>query len=81
MIDRWQGDWSRESELQWAIADSDSSMIGRVAVTHLDLHDGLGELTYWTVPRVRGRGLATSAVAALVDSEWRLPSLGAADVG
>ncbi|MEV4216886.1 GNAT family N-acetyltransferase [Nonomuraea sp. ATR24] len=39
-------------------------VVGNVAVTGIDRHDN-GWVSYWTVPEVRGRGVASAATAEL----------------
>ncbi|GIG21348.1 acetyltransferase [Cellulomonas chitinilytica] len=67
------GAWGEETGAEWAVSDG-STILGRVAIYHLDLHDGVGEIGYWVLPEARGRGVATRAGAAAVD--WAFGTLG-----
>ncbi|WP_049559309.1 GNAT family N-acetyltransferase [Nonomuraea sp. SBT364] len=42
----------------------DDRVVGNVAVTGIDKHDN-GWVSYWTVPEVRGRGVAAAATGEL----------------
>lgn len=62
----WQGGWSDESQLHWALVDhATDALLGRVALKGVDLGDGAAGLAYWMVPAARGRGLCPQAVIAL----------------
>lgn len=65
-INGWKAGWASETELNWALVDRTSdSLLGRVSLKGLDLHDGSGGVAYWMVPGSRGRGLCSKAVIAL----------------
>lgn len=55
--------WRAERSANWAIVDGDDCVLGRVAI-HPNLEDGIGSVSYWVVPRARGRGVATRACRA-----------------
>jgi RimJ/RimL family protein N-acetyltransferase len=56
--------WRTEKRATWAIVDrTDGAVVGRVAV-FTELEDGHGEVSYWVLPRARGRGVATRACLA-----------------
>lgn len=67
------GAWAEETGAEWVVEDG-SGVVGRVAVYHLDLHDGVGEIGYWVLPDARGAGVAARAAAAGVD--WAFGTLG-----
>lgn len=66
--------WEREVGADWAIAD-DAFLVGRVSIGKLDLHEGLGDIAYWVLPRARGRGLAFRAVRAVTTWAFEVLSL------
>jgi RimJ/RimL family protein N-acetyltransferase len=68
LIAAWRRAWEQEQRLEWAIADADGALLGRLALKDLVLFDGIAEVAYWTVPAARGRGLAPQAVMAV--SGW-----------
>lgn len=49
---------------------SDGALVGSVSLKRTDWTARVTEIGYWTVPRMRGRGLTTAAVRAL--AEWAL---------
>lgn len=60
-------DWSRDDRYTWAVcAPSTGEMFGEVALAHLDLRHGAASATCWVLPAARRRGLATTAVSAVV---------------
>ncbi len=67
------GAWAQETGAEWVVEDR-SAVVGRVAVYHLDLHDGVGEVGYWVLPELRGRGVAARVAAAGI--EWAFGTLG-----
>jgi RimJ/RimL family protein N-acetyltransferase len=64
LIVAWRRAWSQEQRLEWAVADADGAVLGRLALKDLVLFDGVAEIAYWTVPAARGRGLAPRAADA-----------------
>lgn len=64
MITAWRQAWAEERRLEWAVAETDGAVLGRLALKDLVLFDGIAEVAYWTVPAARGRGLAPRALAA-----------------
>ncbi|MET4225621.1 GNAT family N-acetyltransferase [Oerskovia enterophila] len=65
--------WTHEVAGDWAV-ESEGAVVGRVALHHLDLHEGGGEVGYWVLPAARGRRVAPRAVGVLVD--WAFGDLG-----
>lgn len=74
LIQRWRRQWENESGAAWAICDEDGLVAGRAAISRLNLFEGDGELGYWTLPRARGQGAASQAVAAV--RGWAFDSVG-----
>jgi [ribosomal protein S5]-alanine N-acetyltransferase len=72
-IDSRREHWEQEAAGDWAV-EADGAVVGRVALHHLDLHDGGGEVGYWVVPAARGRRVAPRAVEAL--AAWSFAVLG-----
>jgi RimJ/RimL family protein N-acetyltransferase len=64
MIAVWRAAWAQERRLEWAVADADGTLLGRLGFKSLALFDGIATIAYWTVPAARGRGLAPRAVDA-----------------
>lgn len=64
-VEKWRGGWATEDEAQWAIADHEGALLGRIALKDVDLREGSADVAYWMVPAARGRGLCTSSVIAL----------------
>ncbi|MEU4190409.1 GNAT family N-acetyltransferase [Kribbella sp. NPDC026611] len=60
---------ARSLETDLAVRQTDSLgadlAVGQIGLRAIDLADGTVSLSYWLLPAARGRGLATSAVAAL----------------
>ncbi|MEU6564862.1 GNAT family N-acetyltransferase [Nocardia nova] len=65
MIAGWQQEWILESGAHWAITNEDGAVVGRVALRGMDFGDGTAGVSYWVVPRWRGRGVVPAAVIAL----------------
>jgi RimJ/RimL family protein N-acetyltransferase len=72
-ITGWSGRWRAESDAGWAVTAS-GAVAGQISLRHLDLHAGLGSVSYWILPDARGRGLAPRALAALAG--WSFAELG-----
>jgi len=79
-ITGWNAGWADESELNWALADRASdSLLGRVSLKSVNLHDGSAGVAYWMVPAWRGRGLCSQAVIALC--QWAFNDAGFHRIG
>jgi RimJ/RimL family protein N-acetyltransferase len=79
-ITGYQAGWAEEAELNWALADrTDGSLMGRVSLKSVDLHDGSAGLAYWMVPAWRGRGLCSQAVLAVC--QWAFNEAGFHRIG
>jgi ribosomal-protein-alanine N-acetyltransferase len=72
MIADWRAAWAQERRLEWAVADSDGTLLGRLGLKSLALFDGIATVAYWTVPAARGRGLAPRAVDAATRWAFRV---------
>jgi hypothetical protein len=57
--------WSAETGANWAVTDDGGALVGRVGFRRIDLTVGLAEISYWTIPAARGRGVATRAARAM----------------
>ncbi|SDM08667.1 Protein N-acetyltransferase, RimJ/RimL family [Nonomuraea maritima] len=70
---RWIDQWSGlENGHAFAIVAGDR-VCGNVAVTGIDRHDN-GWVSYWTAPRVRGKGVASAGLRLL--TEWAFAERG-----
>ncbi|WP_240760965.1 GNAT family N-acetyltransferase [Mycolicibacterium sp. CR10] len=79
-ITSWRAGWDEESQLNWALVDrSTDSLMGRVSLKGVDLHDGSAGVAYWMVPAWRGRGLCSQAVIALC--QWAFNEAGFHRIG
>ncbi len=59
-------DWSAGTHASWAVVDAGTEeLLGSVSLHSIDADQGDAEIGYWTVPRARGRGLASSVVDAV----------------
>jgi RimJ/RimL family protein N-acetyltransferase len=58
-----RGDWTGSEHASFAVVSmDDDALLGSVSLFKIDrVHDN-AEIGYWTVPRERGRGVATTAV-------------------
>ena len=75
LITGWQDGWNAERACHWAfVDDADDLLLGRVALSSINLQDGHAGVAYWMVPAARGRGLCTNAVIAA--SEWAFREAG-----
>ncbi|PPK97740.1 RimJ/RimL family protein N-acetyltransferase [Kineococcus xinjiangensis] len=66
-VGHWAGRWAQESGGGWAV-EVDGQAAGQVSLRRIDLHEACVELSYWMLPAVRGRGVATAALTAL--TQW-----------
>lgn len=72
-IEAWPQRWQRESGCGWAIA-SDDSVLGQVSLRTINLDDGAAEVSYWVLPRARGRRIAQRALETVTN--WSFEVLG-----
>ena len=58
-----RGDWTGSEHASFAVVSVDDDvLLGSVSLFKIDRVHGNAEIGYWTVPRSRGRGVATAAV-------------------
>lgn len=69
----WHTRWEAETGAGWAVT-RDGELVGRMGFRFIDLRQGLAEAAYWTLPAVRGSGIAVRALR--VASQWMLTSGG-----
>ncbi len=74
LIRGWRDGWALETEASWAVGDGGQTLLGRMAIKHLDLDDGAGEVAYWTAPWARGAGVASRALEVVV--RWAFDDVG-----
>ncbi|MEV8211127.1 GNAT family N-acetyltransferase [Streptomyces sp. NPDC079189] len=72
-FDAYHQDWGSEKGGHWAVARKDGEVLGRIALRGFDFNDGVADVSYWVLPTARGRGVATSAMAALSTLGTREP--------
>lgn len=60
----WQVAWQAETDAAFAVVDRDG-LAGSVALRDVLLAGGLAQVSYWTLPRARGRGVAAAAADRL----------------
>ncbi|MPQ99240.1 GNAT family N-acetyltransferase [Modestobacter sp. I12A-02628] len=65
--------WAAETGAGWAVTEH-GTLVGRMDLRTLDLHEGLASVAYWVVPAARGRGVAARALDAM--TRWALDELG-----
>ncbi|WP_186763223.1 GNAT family N-acetyltransferase [Lentzea tibetensis] len=59
--------WERDVAFSWAICDAvTAELLGDVTLRDVYARDGLAEVTLWTHPRHRGRGVAVTALNAVL---------------
>lgn len=74
LIGRWLAQWEKESGASWAVCADQGLVIGRAALSRINLFEGDGEISYWTLPMARGQGAAPAAVAAV--HQWAFADAG-----
>jgi ribosomal-protein-alanine N-acetyltransferase len=74
-IASWPGRWDAETDGSWAVAEPGTGVpMGQIALRMVNLEFGQGHITYWVLPRFRGHGVASRAVAGL--ARWATEDLG-----
>ena len=73
-IGRWGLRWQEESGANWAVCASGGNVVGRVALSRINLYEGDAELGYWVLSGERGNAVASRAVQAL--TRWAFESAG-----
>jgi RimJ/RimL family protein N-acetyltransferase len=68
---RRRADWSSGLHASWGIFGTsevvDDEVLGSVTIHRIDMAQSRAEIAYWTSPSARGKGIATSALSAVVD--------------
>ena len=72
-IAHWPGRWRAETGAGWAVLD-EGKVAGQISLRHLDLPQGLAEVSYWVLPSARGRRVAPRALLTL--AAWSFGTLG-----
>ena len=72
-IDGKHAAWREERAAEWAVVE-EGAVVGRVALTHLNLYEGGGALAYWGVPAARRRRVAGRAGTEAL--RWAFEDLG-----
>ena len=73
-IAHWPGRWAAETGAGWAVSRDGGAAVGQISLSRLDLGQGVGSVSYWTLPEARGAGLAHRALEALAG--WAFGTLG-----
>src|SRR5258705_11604177 len=61
-IASWADRWNAETDAGWAVVDPQTGEVhGQAALRSVNLEFGHGQITYWTLPEFRGRGVASGA--------------------
>ena len=60
--------WTAEIRASWAVTRDGDEVLGRMALSSMNLDDGIGGCAYWVLPAARGMGVAPRALKAL--SAW-----------
>ncbi|MEV4747893.1 GNAT family protein [Streptosporangium amethystogenes subsp. fukuiense] len=63
----WMGVWGFRDDARAFAVVSNGEVVGNVAVSNIDAHE-TGWVSYWTIPRARGRGVAVAAAGKM--AEW-----------
>lgn len=67
--------WVTDTGACWAVCDAGSgTVLGRVALSRVNLFEGLGILGYWVLPFARGQGIAPEALTTA--TSWAIHTLG-----
>ncbi|MFE7707813.1 GNAT family N-acetyltransferase [Streptomyces sp. NPDC057486] len=74
-IKQWRRGWETETACHWAVVDADgSTLLGRVSLQSIIMAGGQAEISYWTTPEARGKGVCSRAVAQV--ASWALEEAG-----
>ncbi|MET8151745.1 GNAT family N-acetyltransferase [Actinoplanes sp. NPDC049668] len=71
-IGEWPQRWRRETGAGWAIAGDE--VLGQISLRAVKLGEGVAEISYWVLPKARGRGIAPAALTVLTG--WAFEVLG-----
>ena len=72
-VAHWAARWQAETGAGWAITIDDEP-VGQISLRTFEHGDGISEVSYWVLPRARGRGVATTALRTVAD--WGFGTLG-----
>lgn len=72
-VSREQARWREDLGSSWAVTRS-GALCGRVGIGGVQLDEGRAGVTYWVLARARGQGVATQALAAVID--WAFSTAG-----
>ncbi|MDQ3402085.1 MAG: GNAT family N-acetyltransferase [Actinomycetota bacterium] len=79
-IARRAAEWDAETRFSWAVADPlTADLLGEVVLKDLDLDDGTAEAGCWAHPAVRGKGVTTEALRAML--RFGFHGLGLREIG
>ncbi len=71
----WADRWEAETDAGWAAVERGSGeLLGQAALRTANLAFGYAQITYWVVPAVRGRGVASAAAREV--ARWAFDDLG-----
>lgn len=73
-FEQYRENWAQETGASWAVTRGGDHVLGRVAMSSLNLDDGVAGCAYWVLPAARGAGVAPRALTAL--SAWALGPTG-----
>ncbi|MFG3525446.1 GNAT family N-acetyltransferase [Streptomyces sp. NPDC047917] len=74
-IKQWRRGWETETACHWAVVDADDhTLLGRVSLQSIIMAGGQAEISYWTTPEARGKGVCSRAVAQVAN--WALEEAG-----
>ncbi|WP_369805238.1 GNAT family N-acetyltransferase [Pseudonocardia sp. MH-G8] len=66
-VRRRAGDWDRDERCTWAVCEpTTGEMLGEVELAQLDLCHGTADVACWALPAARGRGMTSTALAAVL---------------
>ncbi|MFC4107658.1 GNAT family N-acetyltransferase [Micromonospora zhanjiangensis] len=61
---RWAERWAAETDASWAVVDGADRVVGQVGLRTVLLAEASAQVSYWTMPRARGTGVAVRATRA-----------------
>ncbi|WP_072803743.1 GNAT family N-acetyltransferase [Rhodococcoides yunnanense] len=73
-IKSWRTRWSVDSDAGWAITLPDGTVAGAVSLRGVHAPSSSGQISYWVLPGMRGRGLAARGVELV--TAWALDVAG-----
>lgn len=73
-FEQYRRNWTQETGASWAVTHGGHQVLGRIAMSSLNLADGGAGCSYWVLPAARGAGVASRALKTL--STWALDTAG-----